>query len=164
MNSCFKESWPVTCRILCLCHLSTISPALSPDPPAESAAKLPGIVLVFQFVTGLSYQSLFAMSSNFSFFNRQLAESGAHVVMAVRNLKAANELIQKWQEEWSGRGLPLNIEVLNNCFYSFQLNSNVEIIVVEFYKGFSLKHSRNDDLTCLYYILCFFYWFICQPP
>ncbi|KAH9780943.1 dehydrogenase/reductase SDR family member FEY [Citrus sinensis] len=42
---------------------------------------------------------------------RQLAESGAHVVMAVRNLKAANELIQKWQEEWSGKGLPLNIEM-----------------------------------------------------
>lgn len=43
---------------------------------------------------------------------RQLAESGAHVVMAVRNLKAANELIQKWQEEWSGKGLPLNIEAM----------------------------------------------------
>ncbi|GFZ12313.1 NAD(P)-binding Rossmann-fold superfamily protein [Actinidia rufa] len=43
---------------------------------------------------------------------RQLAESGAHVVMAVRNPKAANELIQKWQEEWSGMGLPLNIEVM----------------------------------------------------
>ncbi|KAM1406856.1 hypothetical protein ACFXTH_001483 [Malus domestica] len=43
---------------------------------------------------------------------RQLAESGAHVVMAVRNTKAAaNELIQKWQNEWSGMGLPLNIEV-----------------------------------------------------
>ncbi|KAK0586622.1 hypothetical protein LWI29_009826 [Acer saccharum] len=43
---------------------------------------------------------------------RQLAESGAHVVMAVRNTKAAEELIQKWQDEWSGRGLPLNIEVM----------------------------------------------------
>ncbi|XP_022897072.1 dehydrogenase/reductase SDR family member FEY-like [Olea europaea var. sylvestris] len=43
---------------------------------------------------------------------RQLAESGAHVVMAVRNPKAANDLIKKWQEEWSGRGLPLNIEVM----------------------------------------------------
>ncbi|KAJ9546130.1 hypothetical protein OSB04_025837 [Centaurea solstitialis] len=43
---------------------------------------------------------------------RQLAESGAHVVMAVRNTKAAHSLIQKWQEEWSGRGLPLNIEVM----------------------------------------------------
>lgn len=43
---------------------------------------------------------------------RQLAESGAYVVMAVRNLKAANELIQKWQEEWSGKGLPLNIEAM----------------------------------------------------
>ncbi|KAI5673875.1 hypothetical protein M9H77_14239 [Catharanthus roseus] len=43
---------------------------------------------------------------------RQLAESGGHVIMAVRNTKAANELIRKWQEEWSGRGLPLNIEVM----------------------------------------------------
>ncbi|KAF5934324.1 hypothetical protein HYC85_030495 [Camellia sinensis] len=43
---------------------------------------------------------------------RQLAESGAHVVMAVRNTKAAHELIRKWQEEWSGMGLPLNIEVM----------------------------------------------------
>ncbi|XP_022924166.1 dehydrogenase/reductase SDR family member FEY-like isoform X2 [Cucurbita moschata] len=43
---------------------------------------------------------------------RQLAESGAHVVMAVRNPKAALDLIQKWQNEWSGMGLPLNIEVM----------------------------------------------------
>ncbi|XP_075504952.1 dehydrogenase/reductase SDR family member FEY-like [Primulina tabacum] len=43
---------------------------------------------------------------------RQLAEAGAHVVMAVRNSKAANELIKKWQEEWLGRGLPLDMEVL----------------------------------------------------
>ncbi|KAJ4899389.1 NAD(P)-binding Rossmann-fold superfamily protein [Raphanus sativus] len=32
---------------------------------------------------------------------RQLAEGGAHVVMAVRNTKAARELIQLWQNEWS---------------------------------------------------------------
>ncbi|KAL3824963.1 hypothetical protein ACJIZ3_020992 [Penstemon smallii] len=43
---------------------------------------------------------------------RQLAEAGGHVVMAVRNTKAANDLITKWQEEWSGKGLPLNIEVM----------------------------------------------------
>ncbi|KAK9158029.1 hypothetical protein Scep_004603 [Stephania cephalantha] len=43
---------------------------------------------------------------------RQLAESGAHVVMAVRNTKAAHELSQKWQSEWSGMGLPLNVEVM----------------------------------------------------
>ncbi|KAF2304588.1 hypothetical protein GH714_034176 [Hevea brasiliensis] len=42
----------------------------------------------------------------------QLAESGAHVVMAVRNPKLAHELIQKWQNEWSGVGLPLNVEVM----------------------------------------------------
>lgn len=43
---------------------------------------------------------------------RQLAEAGAHVIMAVRNPKAAHELIVKWQTEWSGKGLPLNIEVM----------------------------------------------------
>ncbi|RWR92868.1 retinol dehydrogenase 12-like protein [Cinnamomum micranthum f. kanehirae] len=43
---------------------------------------------------------------------KQLAESGAHVVMAVRNSKAAHELIQKWQNEWSGLGAPLNVEVM----------------------------------------------------
>lgn len=43
---------------------------------------------------------------------RQLSEAGGHVVMAVRNPKAANDLIKKWQEDWSGKGLPLNIEVM----------------------------------------------------
>lgn len=39
----------------------------------------------------------------------QLAEAGAHVVMAVRNMKAANELIQQWRTKWSasGTGHPL---------------------------------------------------------
>lgn len=50
--------------------------------------------------------------------NRQLAESGAHVVMAVRNTKAALDLIEKWQKDWSGRGLPLNIEVSIYLFFS----------------------------------------------
>ncbi|CAN7014754.1 unnamed protein product, partial [Brassica rapa subsp. trilocularis] len=31
--------------------------------------------------------------------------------MAVRNTKAAQELIQQWQNEWSGKGLPLNVEL-----------------------------------------------------
>ncbi|KAL3512429.1 hypothetical protein ACH5RR_025146 [Cinchona calisaya] len=43
---------------------------------------------------------------------RQLAEAGGHVIMAVRNPKAAHDLIKKWQENWAGRGLPLNIEVM----------------------------------------------------
>ncbi|KAJ4824293.1 hypothetical protein Tsubulata_043508, partial [Turnera subulata] len=43
---------------------------------------------------------------------KQLAEAGAHVVMAVRNPKAAHELIHKWQSQGSGHGLPLNIEVM----------------------------------------------------
>ncbi|XP_022639762.1 retinol dehydrogenase 12 isoform X2 [Vigna radiata var. radiata] len=43
---------------------------------------------------------------------RQLAQSGAHVVMAVRNTKAAQELIQKWQIDSSGLSIPLNVEVM----------------------------------------------------
>ncbi|CAL9243326.1 unnamed protein product, partial [Arabidopsis halleri] len=45
---------------------------------------------------------------------RQLAEAGAHVVMAVRNIKAAHELIQQWQTKWyaSGEGFPLNIQAM----------------------------------------------------
>lgn len=45
---------------------------------------------------------------------RQLAEEGGHVVMAVRNTKVAHDLIRKWQDDWSGRGLPLNVEVTNS--------------------------------------------------
>ncbi|KAK7314739.1 hypothetical protein VNO77_33267 [Canavalia gladiata] len=43
---------------------------------------------------------------------RQLAQSGAHVVMAVRNTKAAQELIQKWQVDSAGLSIPLNVEVM----------------------------------------------------
>jgi NAD(P)-dependent dehydrogenase (short-subunit alcohol dehydrogenase family) len=43
---------------------------------------------------------------------RQLAESGAHVVMAVRNTQRANELIQKWQIESAGLGIALNVEAM----------------------------------------------------
>ncbi|KAK8934222.1 hypothetical protein KSP39_PZI014870 [Platanthera zijinensis] len=43
---------------------------------------------------------------------RQLAEAGAHVVMAVRRTKFAHELIHKWQSEKQGLGLPLNVEVM----------------------------------------------------
>ncbi|XP_057446711.1 dehydrogenase/reductase SDR family member FEY-like [Lotus japonicus] len=43
---------------------------------------------------------------------RQLAQSGAHVVMAVRNLKAAQELIQKWQMDSAGLGVALNVEAM----------------------------------------------------
>lgn len=44
--------------------------------------------------------------------NRQLAFAGAHVVMAVRRPKVAQELIQKWQNENSETGRPLNAEVI----------------------------------------------------
>ncbi|KAL0785270.1 hypothetical protein Bca101_001516 [Brassica carinata] len=45
---------------------------------------------------------------------RQLAEAGAHVVMAVRNIKAAHELIQQWQTKYysSGKRHPLNIQAM----------------------------------------------------
>ncbi|CAN6850766.1 unnamed protein product [Brassica oleracea] len=43
---------------------------------------------------------------------RQLAEAGAHVVMAARDTKAAHDLIQQWQRDWSAKGLPLNIEAM----------------------------------------------------
>lgn len=41
---------------------------------------------------------------------RQLAEAGAHVVMAVRNREAANELIDQWCSSWTG--ILLNVEVM----------------------------------------------------
>jgi hypothetical protein len=44
--------------------------------------------------------------------NRQLALAGAHVVMAVRRPKVAQDLIQKWQNENSETGRPLNAEVI----------------------------------------------------
>ncbi|CAN6463456.1 unnamed protein product [Victoria cruziana] len=43
---------------------------------------------------------------------KQLAESGAHVVMACRRTQAGKELIHKWHSEWSGMGPPLNVEVM----------------------------------------------------
>ncbi|XP_051195679.1 dehydrogenase/reductase SDR family member FEY [Lolium perenne] len=43
---------------------------------------------------------------------RQLAQAGAHVVMAVRRPKTAHELIQKWQNEKSECSMPLNVEVM----------------------------------------------------
>ena len=44
--------------------------------------------------------------------DRQLAEAGTCVVMAVQNTTRANVLTEKWQFDWSKRNLPLNIEVL----------------------------------------------------
>uniref|UniRef100_A0A0D9VBC1 Uncharacterized protein n=1 Tax=Leersia perrieri TaxID=77586 RepID=A0A0D9VBC1_9ORYZ len=43
---------------------------------------------------------------------RQLALAGGHVVMAVRRTKLAHELIQKWQNDNSEIGKPLNAEVM----------------------------------------------------
>ncbi|CAN0913758.1 Dehydrogenase/reductase SDR family member FEY, partial [Linum grandiflorum] len=65
---------------------------------------------------------------------RQLAEAGAHVVMAVRNVKAGTELIQKWQTEWAGKGLPLNIEAMELDLLSLES-------VVKFAEAWN-AHSR----------------------
>lgn len=77
-------------------------------------------------------------------WSRQLAESGAHVVMAVRNPKAALDLIQKWQNEWSGMGLPLNIEV-----------SNIHNVLLSFRRGIILDsvalNQRNSKLQIILY-------------
>ncbi|KAE9586118.1 hypothetical protein Lal_00009956 [Lupinus albus] len=43
---------------------------------------------------------------------RQLAQAGAHVVMAVRNTKAAQQLIEKWSADSAGLGIALNVEVM----------------------------------------------------
>ncbi|KAK4402522.1 Dehydrogenase/reductase SDR family member FEY [Sesamum angolense] len=52
----------------------------------------------------------FIVTGSTSGIGKEIARG--HVVMAVRNPKAASDLIKKWQEDWSGRGLPLNIEVM----------------------------------------------------
>ena len=70
--------------------------------------------------------------------DRQLAESGAHVVMAVRNTKSANELIQKWQSEWSGLGLPLNIEVLE-CYLFILFIYDYCLVALTFSRMFFCK-------------------------
>ncbi|KAI3766168.1 hypothetical protein L2E82_16219 [Cichorium intybus] len=44
---------------------------------------------------------------------RQLAESGAHVVMAVRNTDLAHELVQKWQQESKNQVLDIEVMELN---------------------------------------------------
>ncbi|KAJ6846241.1 retinol dehydrogenase 12-like [Iris pallida] len=46
---------------------------------------------------------------------RQLAQAGGHVVMAVRRVKLAQELIREWQDVENsevGTGMPLNVEVM----------------------------------------------------
>ena len=52
---------------------------------------------------------------------KHLAEGGAHVVMACRKTRAANDLIQKWQKECSGMAGLLDIEVMELDFLSLNL-------------------------------------------
>lgn len=101
---------------------------------------------------------------------RQLAESGAHVVMAVRNPKAAHDLIQTWQNDWSlmGLGLPLNIEVValpliyllllgtSSTFSVFQ-NLKLKIVIhSSFYFLFFILFRRSWNLI-------FFPWIPSSP-
>ncbi|KAF9667456.1 hypothetical protein SADUNF_Sadunf15G0024900 [Salix dunnii] len=105
---------------------------------------------------------------------RQLAESGAHVVMAVRNTKAAHDLIHKWQSEWTGLGLPLNIEVMELDLLSLEsvsrfaeawnarmgplhvLINNAGIFSIRGYRGFPSITGNwyslvTDTKSCLLY-------------
>ncbi|KAI3808105.1 hypothetical protein L1987_24048 [Smallanthus sonchifolius] len=53
---------------------------------------------------------------------RQLAEAGAHVVMAVRNTDSAHKLVQKWQQELK-KNFPwevLNIDAMELDLGSFK--------------------------------------------
>uniref|UniRef100_A0A6N2JWZ1 Uncharacterized protein n=1 Tax=Salix viminalis TaxID=40686 RepID=A0A6N2JWZ1_SALVM len=62
---------------------------------------------------------------------RQLAVSGAHVVMAVRNQSAALDLIMKWQDERHGTSL-LSVEVM-------ELNLLSLASVVRFARAWNLR-------------------------
>ncbi|KAJ1690452.1 hypothetical protein LUZ63_014607 [Rhynchospora breviuscula] len=65
---------------------------------------------------------------------RQLAESGAHVVMAVRRPKLAHDLIQKWQSEKGDLGILLNIEVMELDLLSLES-------VVKFAEAFNARQA-----------------------
>jgi len=80
---------------------------------------------------------------------RQLAESGAHVVMAVRNAKRANELIQKWQIESDGLGLgmALNVEVSSMNQLSQKLRKlGINKLMILYYIFNSPSHSDPSRL------------------
>lgn len=63
------------------------------------------------FLNSRFFAGLVKMTHGFAVCDRQLAEAGARVVMAVRNTRSADELIKKWQNDWSGKSFALNIEV-----------------------------------------------------
>ncbi|XP_040866601.1 dehydrogenase/reductase SDR family member FEY isoform X2 [Glycine max] len=105
----FSASWRVICTTPCLSLPSTTSPALSPAPPAALASKSQGL---YSLKTNKDADIWYLLRSLSKLPLRQLAQSGAHVVMAVRNTKAAQELIQKWQVDSEGLSIPLNVEVM----------------------------------------------------
>lgn len=64
--------------------------------------------------------------------------------MAVRNTKAAHELILKWQYDWSGKGLPLNIEVFTEHTCKFWTSIFLEDQLV--YQGRSKRTPQPFEL------------------
>ncbi|KAL5142760.1 Dehydrogenase/reductase SDR family member FEY [Glycine soja] len=73
-------------------------------------ARFPLLLSSLQFYDDGVYTARKLTTRRLTFW--QLAQSGAHVVMAVRNTKAAQELIQKWQVDSEGLSIPLNVEVM----------------------------------------------------
>ncbi|KAJ3693920.1 hypothetical protein LUZ60_009400 [Juncus effusus] len=71
---------------------------------------------------------------------RQLAESGGHVVMAVRKPKLAHELIEKWQTEKGDLGILLNIEVMELDLLSLES-------VVRFAEAFNARQAPLHALV-----------------
>lgn len=106
INSVTPYDFPCALSLYCYLHYSVESVNL--------------FSLIFQIQGFGTSSSPFSLMYKFFAFalDRQLAEAGAHVVMAVRSTNRAQELIRKWQEEWSGKGLPLNIEVCCLPFHS----------------------------------------------
>ncbi|WZY81389.1 hypothetical protein YC2023_027773 [Brassica napus] len=84
---------------------------------------------------------------------RQLAEAGAHVVMAVRNIKAAHELIQQWQTKYycSGKRLPLNIQVKSDFF--FVCNKAMELDLLSLNSVIRFSNAWNARLSPLHVLI-----------
>ncbi|XP_073102798.1 dehydrogenase/reductase SDR family member FEY isoform X1 [Elaeis guineensis] len=86
----------------------------------ENPLSLPPLDGITCIVTGatsgigleIARSTSYSEDSFFLPFCWQLAQSGAHVVMAVRKTKLAHDLIQKWQNEKAEMELPLNVEVM----------------------------------------------------
>ncbi|RWW34209.1 hypothetical protein GW17_00001030 [Ensete ventricosum] len=106
------------------------------------------LILVYAFSQWLH---LFVTTDKSLNGNRQLAESGAHIVMAVRRTKLAHELIQKWQNDKSEIGLTLNVEVMELDLLS--LDS-----VVRFAEAWNARMARDlpKVIVAVYHLIPYF--------